>query len=111
LFALNLATMGRVDEAVEQLKLVITNAAPTRSGSGGGSASAPQAGTGRLYPANSEALQRLAELLISLGDLKGAREAYDGARELLESFSDGGPDHMRVGLRSLAEKLEQAGPA
>ncbi|MFE9191993.1 hypothetical protein ACFYL6_20525 [Micromonospora sp. NPDC007208] len=33
----------------------------------------------------------LSKLLVSMGDMVGARKALEGAREVLDSFQDGGP--------------------
>ncbi|MEH1163988.1 BTAD domain-containing putative transcriptional regulator [Micromonospora sp. CPCC 205539] len=90
--AQNLAKMGRVDDAVKQLKLAAE--------------AADEMGQG---PYRFEAFRILSELLISVGDVSGAQEAFEKACEVLRSFQDGGPDHMRAGLRRLAETLSRCG--
>ncbi|WP_347405135.1 tetratricopeptide repeat protein [Micromonospora sp. WMMD1082] len=92
--AQNLTTMGRLDDAVEQLKLAAKTAGEMSQG-----------------PNRFEAFRGLSELLLSVGDASGAREAYGRAHEVLGSFQDGGPDHMRAGLRHLAQRLARFGPA
>ncbi|OHV48677.1 transcriptional regulator, SARP family protein [Pseudofrankia sp. BMG5.36] len=109
--AQNLATMGRLDEAVDQLKLAFAIAARLSPGPGRATAAAPQTAIPRIYPMDFEAIRSLTELLISVGDVSGALEAFGRAREVLESLQDGGPDRMRAGLRALAEKLTQLDPS
>ncbi len=88
--AQNLVGMGRADEAVEQFTLADRAADNLSNG-----------------PIRLEAYQSLSELLISVGDPTGAQQALDKATEVLESFQDGGPDHMRFGLQQLAKKLSR----
>ncbi|GAB3934183.1 hypothetical protein GCM10027614_06740 [Micromonospora vulcania] len=88
--AQNLAKTGRVEDAVDQLKLAAEAADEMSQG-----------------PYRFEAFRSLSELLFSVGDMSGADEAFEKAREVLDSFQDGGPDHLRAGIRCLAEKLSR----
>ncbi|MEO3770684.1 BTAD domain-containing putative transcriptional regulator [Micromonospora sp. B9E7] len=92
--ASNLAQTGRVREAVEQLEL--------------------SANTSRLvrHRANEfEALHQLAELLMSVGDIAEAVEAFTRAGLVLDSFPDGPPERLRDRFAQLAQKMpaEQEG--
>ncbi len=64
--AQNLAAMGRVDEAMAQLKQAFAIAANR----GRTTASATQTAVRRIYPNDLGAIQSLSEQLISLGDLE-----------------------------------------
>jgi tetratricopeptide (TPR) repeat protein len=80
----NLAVMGRTSGAVEQYKLAADTADELSQG-----------------PYRFEAFRGLSEVLLAAGDEAGARKALCRACEVLESFQDGGPDHMRGALRRL----------
>ncbi|MEU8217263.1 BTAD domain-containing putative transcriptional regulator [Micromonospora taraxaci] len=89
----NLRIMGKVDDAVEQLRLAAKTAGEMGQG-----------------PNRFEAFRGLSELLLTAGDANGAQEAYGRAHEVLGSFQDGGPDHMWAHLRRLAQRLARFEP-
>ncbi|MBB2946594.1 DNA-binding SARP family transcriptional activator [Actinoplanes lutulentus] len=84
----NLVDLGRTDDAVAELRRA--------------AAAARSVGQG---PYHFQAFRSLSELLNTLGDDAGAREAFDRASEVLDSFQGGGPPHMREQLDNLARKL------
>jgi tetratricopeptide (TPR) repeat protein len=86
--AVNLAELGRIDEAVEQLEL-----------------SARTSGLVGHRPNHFDALRKLTELLITTGDMDGARQAFARAHAVLQEFQGGGTDSMRADLDDLAEEL------
>ncbi|KAB1947700.1 transcriptional regulator, SARP family protein [Micromonospora sp. ALFpr18c] len=86
--ASNLAETGRVREAVEQLEL-----------------SAETSRRVSHRPNEFEALHRLAELLMSVGDVGGAAVVFKRAGEVLASFPDGGPERLRDRFAWLAQKI------
>ncbi|SNY69799.1 AfsR/SARP family transcriptional regulator [Paractinoplanes atraurantiacus] len=90
--AANLAQMGRLREAAEQLEL-----------------SAETSRRVRQRPNEFEALGRLAELRLEMGDPVEARAAVERARQVLAALPDGGPEPLRARFATLTEKLERAG--
>jgi tetratricopeptide (TPR) repeat protein len=86
--ACNLAELGRLDEAVEQLEL-----------------SAQTSGQVGHRPNHFDALRRLTDLLITTGDMDGARQALERAHAVLREFQGGGTESMRAELAELALKL------
>ncbi|MFI1990851.1 BTAD domain-containing putative transcriptional regulator [Actinoplanes sp. NPDC020271] len=84
----NLIERGRTEDAVAELKRAVEAARSVGQG-----------------PYHFEAFRSLAELLIETKDLAGAREAFDRAGGVLQSFQGGGPRHMRAALSRLAAKL------
>ncbi|MEU8419432.1 BTAD domain-containing putative transcriptional regulator [Micromonospora sp. NPDC048835] len=91
--ARNLTNMGRAPDAVQQLKLAARTAGEMGHG-----------------PNRFEVFRGLSELLLTVGDARGAQDAYGQAHEVLRSFQDGGPDHMRADLRRLAQRLARSAP-
>ncbi|SDT03432.1 AfsR/SARP family transcriptional regulator [Actinoplanes derwentensis] len=88
----NLVGLGRTDDAVAELRRAADAARSVGQG-----------------PYHFQAFRSLSELLITLGDEAGAREAFDRASEVLGSFQGGGPPHMRDQLDGLAKRLTGSG--
>jgi tetratricopeptide (TPR) repeat protein len=86
--AVNLAELGRIDEAVQQLEL-----------------SAQTSGLAGHRPNHFDALRQLTELLITTGDMDGARQAFERAHAVLREFQSGGTESMRADLADLALEL------
>ncbi|GAA2607335.1 AfsR/SARP family transcriptional regulator [Paractinoplanes durhamensis] len=84
----NLIELGRTADAVAELRRAVEAARSVGQG-----------------PYHFEAFRSLAELLIETGDVPAAREAFDRASGVLQSFQGGGPRHMQAELRRLAAKL------
>ena len=90
--AVNLAELGRIDEAVEQLER-----------------SARTSGLVGHRPNHFDALRQLTQLLITTGDVEGARRAFERAHAVLREFQDGGTAGMRADLADLARELGPGG--
>ncbi|MFF5075609.1 BTAD domain-containing putative transcriptional regulator [Actinoplanes sp. NPDC000266] len=86
--AANLVKLGRTGDAVDELKRAVEAARSVGQG-----------------PYHFEAFRSLSELLLTMGDRYGAREACRQASEVLERFQGGGPRHMQAGLEKLAARL------
>jgi DNA-binding SARP family transcriptional activator/tetratricopeptide (TPR) repeat protein len=91
--ARNLASVGRVDDAVDQLRQAAESAREMHQG-----------------PNRFTALRILSELLVSADDATGAWRAYGDAERVLISFQDGGPERLRGDLQSLQERVTQLRP-
>ncbi|WP_281179026.1 AfsR/SARP family transcriptional regulator [Actinoplanes rectilineatus] len=87
----NLIKLGRTEDAVAELKWAVEAARSVGQG-----------------PYHFEAFRSLAELLIDTHDLAGAREAFDQASAVLQSFQGGGPRHMQAKLHHLASRLSHS---
>lgn len=59
-------------------------------------------------PYRFEALHTRSRLRLTQNDRAGAHEAFVQARQTLESFQDGGPQHTRAALTTLANQLGTA---
>ncbi|MGC4857116.1 AfsR/SARP family transcriptional regulator [Micromonospora sp. DT4] len=86
--ASNLAELGRIDEAVQQLEL-----------------SAQASGRAGHRPNHFDALRQLTEVLMTIGDRDGARRALERAYAVLREFQGGGTDSLRTDLADLALQL------
>ena len=104
----DLAAVGRVEEAVEQLKSAFVTVAERSPGPNRGPTHARPPRPGISVRWTSKLSRSWPRLLVSLGYVSSAGEAFGHANELLDSFPDGGPDRMWAGLRSLAEKARPA---
>ncbi|MFD0598089.1 tetratricopeptide repeat protein [Catellatospora coxensis] len=92
MLAQGLAGMGRVDEAIEEYTTAVRL----------GDVAAPG-------PVQVAVHRDLSKLLLSTGDVAGARQAFDRAVELMGTFQDGGPERLRADLAQLAELLARHG--
>ncbi|MFF5075622.1 BTAD domain-containing putative transcriptional regulator [Actinoplanes sp. NPDC000266] len=108
----SLTTLGKYDEADRVLRRALDLAgrtgdddAPIRVAVAGNLAAAGRLGDAvrELERAGSrfEVVSTLAEVLMTAGDESGARDAYEKARDVLNAYPDGGPDHMRATLDRL----------
>jgi DNA-binding SARP family transcriptional activator/tetratricopeptide (TPR) repeat protein len=86
--AQSLAGMGRVDEAVREYTEAVRLAGVLGHG-----------------PWQVWALCDLSKVLLSTGDVAGALRAFDRADELMRTFQDGGPGHLRTKFEQLADML------
>ncbi|TYB57065.1 AAA family ATPase [Nonomuraea sp. PA05] len=88
LLAQSLAGMGRADEAIEEYTAAVQLAGVLAHG-----------------PIQVYSLRDLSKLLLSTGDVAGARRAFERAVELMGTFQDGGPGFLRADLEQLAQLL------
>ncbi|GIF23630.1 SARP family transcriptional regulator [Paractinoplanes tereljensis] len=86
----NLIELGRTADATAELRRAVEAARSVGQG-----------------PYHFEAFRSLSELLIETHDLPGAREAFDRASAVLQSFQGGGPRRMQAELRRLAARLSR----
>ncbi|GAB3841171.1 tetratricopeptide repeat protein [Dactylosporangium cerinum] len=90
LLARSLAGMGRVNEAIAEYTTAVRLGGVLAQG-----------------PLQVSALRDLSKLLLSTGDVAGARRAFDRAVELMGTFQDGGPEFLQADLEELAALLGQ----
>ncbi|WP_157408336.1 BTAD domain-containing putative transcriptional regulator [Actinoplanes sp. N902-109] len=91
--ARNLASVGRVEDAMDQLRQAAESAGEMHQG-----------------PNRFTALRVLSELLVSAEDASGAWRAYGDAEQVLTSLQDGGPERLRGDLHSLQEQVTRLRP-